>query len=244
MNSLKLYTEPTTGNAVDVYWTIGINTSGVIRTAMEAESEAMEVIAELAAIRHLLFEVEVFGLATSGSGIVLELSKGATRKTILGKSKHKDAIRYGAFLDFIKDGMTIKTGSWKPSEDIKTAAQENRIDLDIEPGIHGVSGCFIESPFLGRVLITRHALERFEERTIAESGLCKNPFSSLAKRLSNNEMKQIALPKTVQKHKIKKYGAEDHFEVWKHPTSTLNFGIVDDPDAPAKVLVTVFVRNF
>ena len=78
---------------------------------------------------------------------------------------------------------------------------------------------------------------------LIEAGECKKPLSSLVKRLSHKDLILVNLPKKVVFHKEKKYGHNDTYEVWKHPTSTINFAFVTNQDDTFKTLVTVFINK-
>ena len=102
----------------------------------------------------------------------------------------------------------------------------------------------IETPTMGQVAITKHALERYSERlAIIDKGqVVRRPWASLAKRLGNPGIQLQRLDSKVLAHKYRKYGDNSAVEVWKYPTDTLHFTVVVSPENQ-RTLVTVFERQ-
>lgn len=245
MQKIILYSESTSLSTADVYWRVGEENKGLLKVQLEFDSEDSDSIGELAALRFLLFEKQVTGsVVTSGKNLHIELSKGAARKAYLGKSDKKHILKFGAFLQLIKDDLQVKVGKWRPGNDERARNAKNTEMLDVmnieyaQPGIvfHGF-------PKFPKILITEHSLARYAERSMNESGVLKHPLTSLVKRLRHPDLQRDTLPKKVVEHKEKKYGKDGHVDVWRHPTSTINFGVLSNDSYPFPTLVTVFVKS-
>ena len=100
---------------------------------------------------------------------------------------------------------------------------------------------FPSAPAIAKIAITSHSVGRYLERSIDESGEVKHPLKSLIGRLSNPSIERVKLPESVLSHKERKYGQSDDYSVWKHPTSTLNFGLLKKEGV--YFLVTVFINK-
>ncbi|MDW3082292.1 hypothetical protein R8N45_27645, partial [Vibrio sp. 1403] len=97
----------------------------------------------------------------------------------------------------------------------------------------------VETPAMGTVYVTAHAVEQYKERL--STGDPKKPWASLVNRLKHPELRIRNLPANVLAHKAKKYGTADNVEAWGHPTSKFTYLIVNDNGR--RTLVTVFERE-
>lgn len=212
---------------------------GTVNVQLPKEIESSEVVAELCAMHFLLKEKDVLGNKVySGKGVQLNVSQGAIRKLFLNKSDKKDAAPYASFLKYLMDGCSIKVNKKGLPVDIEntpnwTIDSENFKGFSLE----------VETPKIGKVFLTGHAIDRYENRVIEESGECAYPLQSLVKRISNPDISPIEIPKKVLEHKDKKYGDNQKTEFWKHSTSTLVFTVVENLESKKKFLVTAFVRK-
>ncbi|MBD3821460.1 MAG: hypothetical protein IE914_04275 [Thiotrichales bacterium] len=138
-------------------------------------------------------------------------------------------------------GCVIRTHNKKSILTDCALVDDEKLDVDL---VHyGLAQIVVETPAIGDVTITAHSIERYQDRVIAESGECLYPLPSLIKRLANPENKKQVVPISVQEHKTRKYGEQDEFEVWKHPTATLNFGIIRNKQTGKRTLVTTYIRK-
>lgn len=103
------------------------------------------------------------------------------------------------------------------------------------PNLYFDSGS-IDTDLLGRVFITKHALDQYILRH--RDGILKNPWSSLAKRLKNKNLQLVSLPDKVLFHKKLRYTQATEF--WSHPSSEMHYVLV--PKGNEKSLVTVYRR--
>ena len=230
-----------------VYWRVGINRKGVVEVRLDAGSTDVELIAELAAIRHLIMDCCVFGRTpSSGTGIRLCVSKGAIKKLTKGTSAKGYAIRFAALLTSRLLGVEIQVShsmKYMIHEDDESYA-ESFSHLDVNTTEYMTPHEVIETPVLGQVAITKHALERYSERlAIVDKGqVVRRPWASLAKRLGNPGIRLQRLDPKVLAHKYRKYGDSSAVEIWKYPTDSLHFTVVVSPENQ-RILVTVFERK-
>lgn len=229
-----------------VYWRVGINRKGVVNVRLDANSTDVELIAELAAIRHLLMDCRVFDREpTSGTGIRLCVSKGAIKKLTKGTSAKGCASRFTALLTGRLLGVDIQVShSLKHMiQEFDDGYQESISELYVKTTEHVAPHEIIDTPAMGQVAITQHALERYIERlkSVGANEIIKRPWASLAKRLGNPCLRPQRLNAKVLAHKYRKYGNESTVEIWKYPTDALHFTIVVSPDNK-RTLVTVFER--
>lgn len=242
MQNLTTLSTKLTGASAVVEWWLSDNKCGRFHVNLPTPSESTDVIAELCVIRHLIFERMIFGQPIyAGKGVVLEVSKGAIKKLVTGKSTKKDAERFAKFIPLFLSGCVIRTHNKKSILTDCALVDDEKLDVDL---VHyGLAQIVVETPAIGDVTITAHSIERYQDRVIAESGECLYPLPSLIKRLANPENKKQVVPISVQEHKTRKYGEQDEFEVWKHPTATLNFGIIRNKQTGKRTLVTTYIRK-
>ncbi|GAB6071611.1 hypothetical protein JCM30760_27090 [Thiomicrorhabdus hydrogeniphila] len=223
-----------------VYWRSSKEKSGTINVKLPFESDDVDIISELVAINYLLTEKCVFGHnLLVGTGITLDVSKGAIKKIVLGKSSKTNIMKFSSFIPFLLQGITIKTHKKYRKLEVCDSDEFETINADIEKYTN--TRLLIDAPAIGKVAITNHSVERYLERLKEESGEVKTPLRSLITRLTNPEICLVKLPEDVLKHKARKYGEDDNYSVWKHPSSTLNFGLTEKDGVYS--LVTVFIKN-
>ncbi|WP_155837751.1 hypothetical protein [Hydrogenovibrio marinus] len=239
---LTTYSKQISESQALVEWSFSKAKCGKFLCTLLPGSESIELIAEMVVIRHLIDERQIFGQKLlTGKGLTLNVSSGAIKKLVLGKSDKKDASHYANYLSLVLDGCKFKVHKNQNIVDCESPLDES---LDILPEVYGSSHYLVNAGKIGEVFVTRHAIERYQERTIEESGECKYPLATLIKRLSNKEIEKVQLPEKVLNHKLKKYrNPDEDYEVWKHPTSSLHFGIVLDKKTLKKTLVTIFIRS-
>ncbi|WP_127471967.1 hypothetical protein [Thiomicrorhabdus aquaedulcis] len=237
---LRTYSKKLDLRTSQVLWTYGQNRAGVIEVEMPYDSEDSDIIAELVAIQHVIFAKAVLGFKPlHGAGIEIEVSKGAIKKILNNATTKKELIKYASFIPFLLQGVSIKTHR-KHSKDVVFEGLEfEKIVVDVEKYTN--TRLLIESPAIGFIEITHHALQRFTEKSEVESGFVKQPLKALVARISHPDIVRVKLPTGVIEHKQRKYGQDDNYSVWKHPTSTINFGLVNN--AGVYSLVTVFINK-
>src|ERR1035438_2769998 len=101
MNILRTFAVATTEpDQFLVYWTNSpVCPRGILRVRVSADIEDRLIVAELAAVKHLLDQKSVLGQELVGNaGIQLCVSSGAIRKLFLRKSNKTHLIPFAQFL--------------------------------------------------------------------------------------------------------------------------------------------------
>lgn len=219
-----------------VYWRVGTKRNGIVRVDSFTPDDDIDVIAELCAIRHLIYEQHVFNVVPStGTGIELRVSKGAIKKLINDKSDKKSAKIYSYYIKDFLDGALITV-----SKDMEYMADINntRISrINIEDGYRDAR--LPVQTKIGDIYLTKHSIKRFEERLDLEHKP-KNIVSSLIKHLNNPELKQIGMPEHVYEQKANKYGTADNVEIWNAEDAAFRFLVLKNEESKERTLVTVF----
>lgn len=237
---LTTYSAQTSPTTAVVHWRSSTIKCGIIEVTLPYESLDVDIVGELVALQHLIVDKEIFGQSVlHGDGLEIEVSKGAIKKILTGKTTKKEIIKYASFIPFLLQGISLKTHKKCSKNDAFEGRISEKITVDIEKYTN--TRILVSSPVIGGIEITSHSVNRYLERIRDESGDVKFPLKSLVARLTNPDLRQVTLPKKVVSHKIRKYGESDEFSVWKHPTSTLNFGLIKV--GPVFNLVTVFINK-
>lgn len=238
---MKLNTKPVTTNnpkIINVLWSTGGVKRGVLCVNLPEEYNEPTLIAEICAIRYLLLDEKVFGVRTiDGKGIQLNSSSGAIRKLALGRSAKKEAIPYARFLRMMLTELSYAVKRKNEYVPIGDEPDLNSYDLIVDNELFRMPYDPTDFPALGRVAISNHAVERYEERIDSGNDL-NSPLRSLIRRLSHEGLERQPVPSEVMEYKNKRYGPENDIEVWGHGTSDISFLLLNKPDY--KVLLTVF----
>lgn len=239
MMTLTTVAEKIDDESARVFWRTGTTNKGVLDVTLDFESPDAALICELVAIRHLLFEKQVFDREPgSGAGYKLKVSKGAIRKLAQGKSAKQSAVKFAAFLSGRLQGVAIAVSQ---SMEFMADPEEGKVET-LLGSREEFAQTFekIHTPSMGDLLVTQHALDQYQARIT--SGDPKRPWMSLVKRLQHPELKIRKLTDKVLDHKARKYGRSDNVEAWGHPSSSFTFLVVKN-EAGERVLVTVFERK-
>lgn len=220
-----------------VAWRVGLQRKGIIEVELPRESEDAAIIAELAAIKHLMFEDKVFNRdVVRGDGFTLIVSKGAIKKLSQGNSSKEHLSKYGSYFSYRLKGAKVivsATDEHLPTEDDDNALFEV---IKASAATHDV----IQTPAMGEVHVTKHAIDQFVERAL--HGKPKSPWKTVVKMLKNPKLVQIESDLTLWQRikKQAKYGGDGTAEQWKHPDGTVEFFLVNNGEY--KTLVTIFDR--
>lgn len=220
-----------------VAWRVGLQRKGIIEVELPRESEDAAVIAELAAIKHLIFEDRIFNCdVVHGDGFTLIVSKGAIKKLTQGKSTKEHLAKYGAYFAYRLKGVKVivsGTDQHLPNEDDENVLFEV---IKASAATHDV----IQTPAMGEVHVTKHSIDQFVERCL--HGIPKSPWKTVVKMLKHPDLIQKESDLTLwQRVKKKtKYGGDGTAELWKHPNSTVEFFLIDN--GGYKTLVTIYDR--
>lgn len=237
MMTLTTYSEKQSDSQAYVYWRVGTKRGGVLNVTLGFEHSDSALIAELYAIQHLLFVLKVLGREPgSGNGYRLTVSKGAIKKLALGRSDKKCAYKYSAFLRNRMAGVTIEVSQ---SQDFLPVLNDSLIEV-LTVGSTDIASELqtINTPAMGKVRITKHAVEQYVSRL--SSGKPKNPWLSLVKRLQHPKLCSSLLTEKVRQHKVRKYGIVDNIEEWRHPDDEFRFLVLKNGDT--RTLVTSYPR--
>lgn len=241
MMILRTSPEQISANTVRVFWRVGMEKAGIVDVELPDETTDAELIAELCAMRYMVFEREIFDRKpTNGKGYKFICSTGAIRKLVKGKSSKKELWPYARFLAEIMAEAEIVVkkdiGRVDP-DDEKTVIEHIFADPKNFTSPVEIS---IECPTMGTVQVTRHAIERYLECGNRGGDPIKRPINSIEKRLQSPEIRQVEMPKKVVDHKIRKYGDHNKSECWSKPGSTLYFQVNNVNGV--RTLVTIFRR--
>lgn len=238
MMSLSVHAQKFSQRQAQVFWYIGQERKGILNISFDFESEEFEIIAELVAIRHLIFEKLSFEVEPFfGKGYRLAVSRGAIKKLFRGTSSKAFAGQFAAFLKIRMEEAVIEVDRWldKFGHDKESWPQET-----IEASYHQYSSphTMIETPVLGKIFITQHAIEQFRARHDSADEI-RAPLASLVQRLKHPNMAIELLPESVLEQKKRRYGRADNIQALRHPDSQDTFLILTD-ESGDKNLVTVF----
>ena len=225
MMKLKIQTIATSKFDVSVAWFSGLSKNGVIDVRV-SQIEHRIAVAELTAARYLLWDCKIFG-HRPGSGKGVEL--GLPHKTLHSLSLNScvELRKAGQYLKTWLDGVQLN-----PEEIVGVAASTDQIPV-IQP--YRLPQPVFDSPVLGPVAISRHAIQRYQERF--RHGYTKSPWLSLQRQLCNPELRQARFSDRTRFQKLLKYG-DDGSQIWHHPTGDLYFLLV--PQETHWLVVTVF----
>ncbi|MFH7585789.1 hypothetical protein [Oceanimonas smirnovii] len=238
MMILTTIAERVSDSQARVFWHVGTKKKGIIDVIMDFASEDTALVGELAVIRHLLFECEVFGrVPSAGIGYKLIVSKGAIKKLALGKSDKRYAKKFSTFLEGRMKDVKIEVSQNREIMPLLEYCHPKHLKIYKQDTIPTYNE--VNTPALGKVIITHHAVEKYKERLT--SGDPKKPWASLASRLQHPELQLQPLSDKVIQHKKIKYGRADNIEVWSHPSSSFHYLCIREGDI--RSLVTVFSRN-
>jgi hypothetical protein len=222
---------------VVVLWRTGTKNKGAIKVDVRQYKEDATIIAELVAIRTLLYVQQVFDRApSSGQGYRLVVSKGAIKKLAQGRSNKRHCLPFAEFLRARMEEADIVVSHDMEYMNSINIGEAKTISPDES---HREKHDRIETPAMGQVYLTRHAVMQYQERI--SSGKPLNPWASLTQRLMNAELKQQEIPARILRHKTLKFGRADNIEAWSHPTSKFIYLVVNEDGR--RTVVTVFERR-
>lgn len=235
-----------TGKDVNVFWSIGHKNNGVITIQFDEKTSDLPLIAELIAIRHLLFTKEIFGRKPlSGKGYELRVFSGAIKKIAQGRSTKDSIIPYGLFLNGAMHGVQIKVMKQNVSDPLFGSKETHQLDFIDASDKGDLIPQELWPTAMGELYITRHAIEQYEVRlnernrdAVANAEL--SFFRAIGPERACNFHK-TELPERVLKHKYAKYG-DDNVEVWRNPFTNLHVTILRKEGSPG-ILVTCFYRD-
>ena len=162
----------------ETYWAVG-GKQGIIEiTLADQVPDDRAIVAELAALHHLLSRKGVAGCDRNGHDLLLQVTFGAIRKLMQGSTTKKHLEVYGRFL--LARYADAKITVSKDTRWVITARAENRRE---QITVTGPEPEVLEVPAIGRVGISGHLIERLMER--ANYASVGAAWRHLRKMLSN-----------------------------------------------------------
>ncbi|QSV17578.1 hypothetical protein [Photobacterium ganghwense] len=239
MMALTLVSKKISDNTARVFWRVGTKRTGIVDVCFSFKSDEVASLAELVVCRELIFNRKILNSEppVSGQGIKLVFSAGATKKHFLQRSTSITGKKLAKFVGHrLADAKLVVSKDMEfMADEVSTAIER----IDVNPEDYYSTNTEIDTPAIGRLNVTLHAIDQYEERVTGGKPL--KGWASLKKRLENTELCQRKLPPKVLEHKARKYGRADNIEVWAHPSSTLHFLCLVDEGV--KTLVTCFERE-
>lgn len=225
-------------NGYGVSWAVGLERRGII-IVEGLDIEDPKAAAEIVSIKHLLFGKNVLNRDIySGSGIALYVSSPVIRKLARKKSTKKHLMELSSFFLSNLKGIEINNTT---DNNVCLPSLSDNVEHEQLPMTKRVRADIIETPILGKIRMSAHAVEQFEKRMYG--GVSNKPMRSLVRRLNNEKLIRRTLSDRVMKHKTMKYKDATNLELWSHDTSEMNYLIVRDPATSIGTLVTVFRRH-
>ena len=223
-----------------VAWSKGLKNKGFV-SVEGITSKDPEVVAEISTIKYLLFNENIFNREiTTGKGFQL-ICDPLIHKIHNGKTSRKHLEHFLFFLNHNFAGCLVTKMNRNHEELLPQLDDEDLPVITIEDSGSIQDNDIIETPAIGRIRITSHALEQYKQRL--HSGEAERPRRSLLKRLRHPEIRQKKLPDNVEIKKIRKYGTMENTEIWGHDSSQMHFVVVRDPSNQLGTLVTVYKRH-
>lgn len=216
MMTLRTWVAESSLDNVKIAWSTGLNKSGTVNVRFPEPQASYELIAEFVAIRHLLFQEQVFDrYPVAGDGHCFMLSSDKPLNIITGARKTKNLVPYARFLWSDMAGAVMKVND--NVERLQFALEGPATTLDFDQYLHSGKITF-STPVLGKIQISPHAVQRYTERN---TDFIKSPRRSLMRFLFRPEFVQTQLPDNVLKQKSMRYGPHDPVEIWTLPGSNL-----------------------
>lgn len=231
---------------VRVYWSTGLVKNGCVDVNTASYSKDVEVLAELIAIRHLLFHVQVFDRKPLwGSGIELTVASEEILHLFDRTSRKAHLYPYFRYVPACLEQIKICLKCPFVDEDC--------FRLHAKSTVHTVDGSLeayknpneVWHTAFGDLFLTKHAVEQFFTRSEAGlGGSPKNPRAALLRLLGpkSSRFVRVELPVMVEVHKSIKYGTSYISEFWADPDTGMHLTIVKPVSGGPSTLVTVFFR--
>lgn len=240
---MKLYTfvQPINDKSAFVGWFTNFEKCGVIRVDCDSISD-LKAQSELVAIKYILFVKKISSNNIwGGNGIKLGVSSGVIKKLLNGKSNKTELYKYFGFISTNLVGVEIEVMKKLPNipEPLKISnlGDFTQSPIDIISSEIEIETNLVNNKF-GKIRFTKHALDKYKERNIF--GEAKNPFRSIANQLLHPDLVKFETPNTLTK-KIKYL--KENTEYWGHPSSTLRFVMLREPEPDTYTLVTLYLSS-
>jgi len=222
-----------------VAWSKGLKAKGFIRVEKSSLPDP-DIIAEITAIQHLLFKQNIFNREIiNGNGFKIVCHK-LIKSVIEKKTSRKHLYPLLSFVRSNLNGCVLKSFAEIDNKLLAPLGSPEFEITDADPSVLNQDYDVFETPAMGRLKLTAHAIEQYKIRL--HSGETLNPQVSLIKRLRNPNIAQHELPEKIKNQKIKKYGSVENTEIWGHDSSQMHFVVIRDSNNRGTV-VTVYKRH-
>lgn len=243
MNYLNIQAVNTTKRRCEVAWYVGENRNGVINIKFEGMVDNAKFLGEYYALQYLLFTKNILtNKVFDGKGVQINFTSGKLRKLMLAKTPDpllgKEPLVLFSRLTLAK----FKVVRNLSSEILDLCFQKEIESVDLSTSNLNLDFSTIDSPLIGKVAVTYHFLERFNERfiDIQQKGL-GSKWKTIDKLISSEQLTPYELPEDILKKKNLRYG-ENRQEFWLHSGTGLVF-IIAKSLVNQSVLVSVFESN-
>ena len=240
MNILNVFTRPKTDSEdlYEVFWSSRREGAGRLEVEIRDQklTEYRAEVAELAAIRYLIVDRQIFNKAFSGPGLKLVTAQPEVC-CMIEPGYTNSASRYATYFPIRHRGMTVELDSG-----VARLIDEKRLE-DTSLVVSTPELEIVDVPAIGPVAITKHAIDQYIRKS-TDGAPTKDPWKSLCKRLCNPDLILVDLALRPKLAKLVKYGKVQGGlgQMYRHPTSTLHFQVTDKDEKGVRHLVTVFER--
>jgi hypothetical protein len=188
-----------------------------VENTLNATVDDEKAIAELAVIKYLIFEMEIFNhFAVDNVNCEFCVSQGVIKKLL---SNHSNKTHLKIYTQFFRTLVSHKITTHKKS----LIGGVTALTIENSHALPPLPTKMKSNNLGGEVVMTVRAMERFAERS--EHQLA-NPWKTIYKHVSNKNFKQISLPNKVKKHKLNKYGPNENMQVWGVAGNVMKFVVL------------------
>lgn len=224
-------------SSVFLGWKTGGKKFGVLRIDGVEAGPHMFDAAELVGIRFLIFQKRVFNRHPfTGSGYAFDVESREIAKPGRGRG-HEALESVCRFFHTNLKGAIVERSEDMGKEGIPAGIDE----VEAVPADLKVEYDILNTPAMGKIRITGHAIERYAQHHHA--GTVQAPVYSMLTRLSNPNISRQAMPTKAEQHKIRRYGTVENVELWGHSSSQIHFVVIRDKPSGIGTVVTVFRRH-
>lgn len=218
-----------------VSWTVSKKKSGIIKiSGISKKTIDADLIAELVAIKHLIFNKRVTSDFSNSCCNGLKLYTSRKVKELL-QSKRIESHLFD-YMDFMKTQMYGYTIADRYPGYVKFF--DEKIEC-VNQKNHFCDSDLLRTYKLGSLRISYHAIQRYIEKINPTS---KNPIEDIKRFLKLNRLKTAEIPEKIRLQKLLKYKTEFPAETWVDPISFINFVILRNAADGVGTVTTTYRR--
>lgn len=237
-----------------VEWCRGWRKFGRLVIDLSQESirdrEDLGPIAEMMAIRHLLWDEETSDERFSIRAVELEVASPSIIDVLDKTSERKNQERYASLLRTAFLGVDI----WAREEPVSSIIPTLEEFTEMFPGKESHYDISIQkvaitpdmrSPYMAcyagtmKVLVSEHAVKMFvKEHQDNENSTPSSPYKSIRKSLQHPELALYELPEKAQREKEEKYGEHGVAEIWRHDRADMMYMMLPRGEPNSRVLLS------